>query len=56
MIQAITHTSIELPKENEVIDVCKAIDDMMEDSRNEGRLEGERIGKIAGEEPVKKFL
>ena len=41
VIQAVTHTSIELPKENEVINVCKAIDDMMEDSRNEGRLEGE---------------
>ncbi len=46
VIQAITHTSIELPKENEVIDVCKAIDDMMEDSRNEGRLEGELTGKL----------
>ena len=39
VIQAVTHTSIELPKENEVINVCKAIDEMMEDSRLEGKLE-----------------
>lgn len=40
VIQAITNTQIEIPENEEATDMCKAIDDMMNDSRAEGRAEG----------------
>ena len=33
-----TDTSIEIPKETEVIDVCKAVEDMMNESKTEGAV------------------
>ena len=38
MIKNITDTSIEIPKETEVIDVCKAVEDMMNESKTEGAV------------------
>lgn len=42
----IRYMPIKISEEDEVVNVCKAIDEMMEDSRNEGRLEGRLEGKI----------
>ena len=47
MIKNITDTSIEIPKETEVIDVCKAVEDMMNESKAEGRTEG-AVAALAG--------
>ena len=41
MIKNITDTSIEIPEETEVIDVCKAVEDMLKESREEGIEIGE---------------
>ena len=38
VIQAITNVTIDLSEETEEVDMCKAIDDMMQDSRKEGIL------------------
>ena len=38
MIKNITDTSIEIPKETEVIDVCKAVEEMMNESEERGEL------------------
>lgn len=46
VIQTTTQMPIKISEEDEVVNVCKAIDEMMEDSRNEGRLEGRIEGKI----------
>ena len=38
MIKNITDTSIEIPKETEVIDVCKAVEEMINESEERGEL------------------
>ena len=38
MIKNITDTSIEIPEETEVIDVCKAVEEMMNESEERGEL------------------
>ena len=48
VIQAVTRTALEVEDDAEVVDMCKAIEEMMEDSRNEGRAEGEAKGKAEG--------
>lgn len=54
VIRAVTNTPVEIPEEKEEVNMCKAIEDMMEDSRQEGirkgRQEGiqEAIGVLAG--------
>lgn len=40
VIQAITNITLDLSEEVEEVDMCKAIDDMMQDSREEGKAEG----------------
>ena len=40
MIKNITDTSIEIPEETEVIDVCKAVEDMMNEREEKGKTEG----------------
>ena len=47
VIQAVTNTKIEIPENAEVVDVCKAVEDLMEDSRQEGRKQGQ-IETLAG--------
>ena len=47
VIQAVTNTKIEIPENAEVVDVCKAVEDLMEDSREEGRKQGQ-IETLAG--------
>lgn len=39
VIQATTNTPIEIPEDAEVIDMCKAIDDMIKEGKAEGILE-----------------
>ena len=46
MIKNITDTSIEIPEETEVIDVCKSISKAIEDLLKESREQGIEIGKI----------
>ena len=46
MIKNITDTSIEIPKETEVIDVCKSMSKAIEDLLKESREQGIEIGKI----------
>lgn len=44
VIQAITNITLDLSEEVEEVDICKAIDDMMQDSREEGKAEGRTEG------------
>ena len=46
MIKNITDTSIEIPEETEVIDVCKSMSKAIEDLLKESREQGFEIGKI----------
>ena len=46
MIKNITDTSIEIPKETEVTDVCKSMSKAIEDLLKESREQGIEIGKI----------
>ena len=46
MIKNITDTSIEIPEETEVIDVCKSMSKALEDLLKESREQGIEIGKI----------
>ncbi|WP_147399284.1 hypothetical protein [Blautia sp. TM10-2] len=41
VIKNITNTPIEIPEEMDVIDVCKAVEDMLKESREEGIEIGE---------------
>lgn len=40
VIKTITNTPIEIPEETEVIDVCKAVEDMLKESREQGIEQG----------------
>ena len=44
VIQAITKVTIDLSEETEKVDMCKAIEDMMQDSRAAGKAEGRTEG------------
>ena len=46
MIKIFTVSSIEIPKETEVIDVCKSMSKAIEDLLKESREQGIEIGKI----------
>ena len=46
VIKAITNTPITISEEEEEINVCQAVDEMIEDGRAEGRAEGELFGFI----------
>lgn len=46
MIKNITDTSIEIPEETEVIDVCKSMSKAIEDLLKESIEQGIEIGKI----------
>ena len=48
LIQALFHTKIEIPKEQEVIDMCLAEELMIKEGERKGREEGERKGREAG--------
>lgn len=48
VIQAITNVTLDLSEKTEEVDMCKAIDDMMQDSRAEGLAEGMEKGKAEG--------
>ena len=48
VIQAITKVTIDLSEETEDVDMCKAIEDMMQDSRAEGMAEGIAKGLAEG--------
>lgn len=52
MIKNITDTSIEIPEETEVIDVCKsmskAIEDLLKESREQGIEQGREQGREQG--------
>ena len=44
VIQAITKVTIDLSEKTEEVDMCKAIEDMMQDSRAAGKAEGRTEG------------
>ena len=46
MIKNITDTTIEIPEDTEVIDVCKSMSKAIEDLLKESREQGIEIGKI----------
>ena len=46
VIRTITNTPVEIPEEEERVDMCKGIEELMEDSRQEGRQEGEASGAL----------
>ena len=48
VIQAVTKVTIDLSEETEEVDMCKAIEDMMQDSRAEGLAEGMEKGMEKG--------
>ncbi len=48
VIQAITKVTVDLSEETEDVDMCKAIEDMMQDSRAEGLAEGLVEGRTEG--------
>lgn len=41
VIKAITKTPLKIPEQEEKIDMCKAIDDMIKENMEIGRVEGE---------------
>ena len=47
VIKAVTNTPLDIPEGAEVIDMCKAVEDMMNDSKAEGRTEG-MVAALAG--------
>ena len=51
-----THTKLTLNEDKEEISMCKALDDMCADAREEGRAEGEHIGRLAGELRMSKLV
>lgn len=48
VIKTITNTPIVIPEEEERIDMCKAIEDMISDSKAEGKKEGRKEGRKEG--------
>ncbi len=48
VIKTITNTPIVIPEEEERIDMCKAIEDMISDSKAEGKKEGKKEGRKEG--------
>ena len=46
VIRTVTNTPVEISEEAEEVNMCKAIEEMMEDSRQEGRQEGEVSGAL----------
>ena len=47
-ISVCANVDFKIPEEEELIDMCKAIEDMKDDARNEGRIEGRREGHLEG--------
>lgn len=47
VIRAITNTPIEIPEKTEMVDMCKAIEEMINDGREEGKLE-RKLETLAG--------
>ena len=48
VIMAVTNTPMKIPKDAEVVDVCKAIDDMIRESKEAGKSEGKQEGRVEG--------
>ena len=48
VIRTVTNTPVEIQEEAEEVNMCKAIEEMMEDSRQEGRQEGRKEGEVSG--------
>ena len=48
VISAVTRTPFKVDEDSEVVDVCKAIDEMMAESRAEGIAQGRLEGKAEG--------
>ena len=50
VIQAVTNSGIKYKKSEEVVDVCKAIQEMQMEAEQRGKREGEQIGRREGEQ------
>ena len=50
VIQAVTNSGIKYKKGEEVVDVCKAIQEMQMEAEQRGKREGEQIGRREGEQ------
>ena len=48
VIRTVTNTPVEIREEEEEVDMCKAIEEMMEDSRQEGMQKGMQKGEALG--------
>ncbi|MGN1405912.1 MAG: hypothetical protein ACI4WM_06550 [Erysipelotrichaceae bacterium] len=48
-VNTLTGINIKVPEEGETIKMCKAMDEMLKDSKAEGLAEGETKGEIKGE-------
>lgn len=48
VINEVTHMGLKISEEMEEVDMCKAIEDMMNDSRNLGITEGKNLGIVQG--------
>ena len=46
VIRAITNTKFDIPEKEEVVDVCQAVDEMMQEKFEQGVLKGEAIGRF----------
>lgn len=46
VIKAVTNTPLVIPEDAEVIDVCKAVEDMMNEREEKGKAEGRTEGKV----------
>jgi len=55
VIKAVTNAGMKYKKSEEVIDVCKAIQDMQTEARKEGEQIGKQIGEQIGEERGKQI-
>ena len=50
VIQAVTNSGIKYKKSEEVVDVCKAIQEMQMEAEQRGKREGEQIGEQRGKQ------
>ena len=57
VINVMTKTHIDIPEDAKEVNMCKAIEDLINDSKAEGRLEGEAKGRLEGKaDAIRIFL
>ena len=56
VINAVTHSGLKIPENEEVVDMCKAIEDIRTEGYNEGRDKGFNEGRDDGENRLGKLI